>query len=166
MPMLHGRLTLTDKQGTVLVEDAEAFCADILRKRNLNLTHHQQERLLAYLVTEAWKLSNRYQSNTIRFTTWATITLKHRITDWLRSPDAQAEGLPGRTRWQFNTHTYHRPGPQHIPLDELGASEPIGHLDATTHRSSPELIRILTSRTRLEAWQADQLDTETQGEAA
>lgn len=134
MGYLNGTLPLHD------IRDVEAFCNDIIHRRHLQLTPHQHEDLLAYLIEETWELSTRYQPGGITFSTWAGNTLRRRLVDHIRTRD-------GRTIWRFATHTYERPRPTIISLDtELGHPQRHQHLDDPAP-SDTDLDRVLRTRT-------------------
>jgi DNA-directed RNA polymerase specialized sigma24 family protein len=114
MTLLQRPLALHD------VRDCEALCTHVIQRSRLNLSHHDSEDLLAYLISEAWLLSERYEPGGITFSTWATTTLRVRAYDWLRS-------RRGRTRWQFHDRVYARPQPVLVSFDEL---DRMGDIDA------------------------------------
>jgi hypothetical protein len=156
MPMLPTVWVLRASNGDVLLSDTEAFCAHLIRKRcPIELTHHQREWLTARLLYRIAELADRYQPGRIRggFTTWAGYKLVQAIQDELRSADARAEGLPGRTIWRFAGSTHQRHHPDIVSLDELG-----DHPDLGRHEEDrpADLLRALTPRDRSQDQPADQ----------
>jgi hypothetical protein len=117
---------LRDRDGKLLVRDAEAFCAGIIHRRGLGLSWNQRESLLAFLVIECWRLTANHEPDRAAFTSWATPTLQRKIVDWIRSREAELEGFgDGRRVWKFAGYTHVRERPQVISLDadgELGES--------------------------------------------
>ena len=110
--MLNGRLALED------VADVEGFCAALLDEQlhrlGAHLRPHDREDALAYLVSEAWRLSVRYDASVGQsFSKYAHSTLTLRVTDWYR-------GRFGRSRWTFsNGKSFERRRPELASLDEL-----------------------------------------------
>jgi hypothetical protein len=138
--VLNGRLSLWD------IRDAEAFCKPIAQQAQLT-SHHDREELLAYLITELWILSKRYEPGGITFSTWAGHTLRQRTYDWQRT-------RYGRTTWQFKDRTYTRTLPTIVSTDTLpggnrSLSTPDG--DLATHGVS-DLAGLLRTRSSTEAW--------------
>jgi len=80
------------------VSDVFAFASAIAERSGLSLGWHDREDLVAYLVSEAWILSERYERGDERyrsnFSGFATPLLRLRCTDWLRRKS-------GRTIWRF-----------------------------------------------------------------
>jgi hypothetical protein len=126
--VLNGRLSLWD------VDDVEKLANHVIVRARLELRPHQRESLLAFLISEAWTLSLRYQpgnGSTTTFSGWATTNLQKRITDWFRQ-----EPEFGSTRVVY-------PRPQLLSLDgELAGVESCWPVDATPDRS-PDLMRAL-----------------------
>jgi hypothetical protein len=110
--LLHGRLALYD------VDDAEAFCGrildDQLRAFGVRLRRHDTEDALAFLVSECWRLSVRYDPNVgQKFSTYARRQLRLRFVDFLRAK-------LGRTRWsQSDRGRVERPRRDLVSLDGL-----------------------------------------------
>ena len=104
--MLNSRLALHD------VDDAEGFCAQLAGRAGLELSFHEREDLLAFLIATCWFLSTKYEPGGMAFSTYATYTLKLRIVDWQRAKK-------GRSKWQFKDSTYERPRVQLVSLDAL-----------------------------------------------
>src|SRR6266496_3773256 len=105
--MLHGKLALHD------VEDVEALAAYVIQRSGVELSYHEHEELLSYLVEVTWELSLRYEEGIIRkgFSLWATTTLKRRVVEWQRRDGR-------RTRWQFADRTYERELPRFVQADD------------------------------------------------
>jgi DNA-directed RNA polymerase specialized sigma24 family protein len=95
------------------IDDAVRFCAAIVAKSNLRLSYHDNEDLRQYLVTELWRLSERYEPGGISFSTLARTTLRKRLVDWRRKQY-------GRRRWQFTDRVYERPSVELVSLDDPG----------------------------------------------
>jgi DNA-directed RNA polymerase specialized sigma24 family protein len=125
--MLNGTLTLHG------IRDTEAFCTHILQNAKLQLTEHDRQDLLTYLIEECWILSTRYQPGGITFSTYAGHTLRNRITDWLRT-NKQDHRYPTR-------YTLH---PLDNQLDHTHTTSPLDHPE---HRD-PDLLRLLRDRHR------------------
>jgi DNA-directed RNA polymerase specialized sigma24 family protein len=120
--MLGAKLTLHD------VADAEALCVHVVQTSGLDLSWHQREDLTAYLITECWTLSRRYEpGGRTSFSTFATYALRRRVVDWRRRTF-------GRTVWKFHDHTHVRERPQLVSLDELDS---VGDVDAGVAGDSP-----------------------------
>lgn len=125
--MLNGTLTLHD------IRDTEAFCNHLIHNSHLDLQPRDRDDLLAYLISEAWRLSETYDHGNpkypSRFSVIATDRLRKRITDWLRT------NLTDR-RYPSNHVTLE-------PLDDQLAGTLTGSpLDDPAHRS-PDLQRAL-----------------------
>jgi hypothetical protein len=61
------------------VDDVEGFCASAIHRRGLELSHHDRQDLLAFLVSETWRLSGVYEpGGRVRFSTFATHHLGRR----------------------------------------------------------------------------------------
>jgi DNA-directed RNA polymerase specialized sigma24 family protein len=112
--MLSSTLTLHD------VRDVESLCARVVERSGVELRSHERDDLMAYLVSECWVLSRRYEAGGIKFSTWATTTLKLRAIDWVRKER-------GRTRWQFTGRVHERKQPALLSLDnpDAGLAETI-----------------------------------------
>jgi DNA-directed RNA polymerase specialized sigma24 family protein len=113
--LLGGRLALYD------VDDVERLAVgavdDLLRVRNIVLSHHRREDLTAYVIEEVWQASLTYDSARYRrFTTLARTVVWRRAIDWLRAD-------LGRTRWQFHGHTYERELPALVSFNSPDGSE-------------------------------------------
>jgi hypothetical protein len=109
--LLHARYSLHD------IRDVEALCHEIVNRSDLDLSHHERESLVAYLISECWLLSQRYENgrgSTKAFSGWATTNLRLRVTDWQRKEF-------GRTKWIFKDRVHERPRPVVHSLDADGA---------------------------------------------
>ena len=93
------------------IADTEALAASIVHGSGLELSFHDREDLLAFLVATAWQLSLVYEPGGISFSSWAGTTLRRRLVDWQRQRF-------GRTRWQFAGRSYERARPQLVSLDD------------------------------------------------
>lgn len=98
------------------VQDVEKFCAHIAtlfcNRTRTRLSAADMEDLVAYLVAETWRLSEKFRPTTpaARFRSYAHGQLCYRCTDWMRSHR-------GRSRWQWADHSYERIRPQLVSLD-------------------------------------------------
>jgi hypothetical protein len=121
--ILNGTLTLHD------IADVEAFCSTVARRREevvrtafvqagRNFDHYAQQDYTAFLIAKCWEASLEYRPGGITFSTYAGYELRHHATaEFIRSELK-------RTVWKFSTHTYERPRPTLIPLDQLDHAEP------------------------------------------
>jgi hypothetical protein len=94
----------------------EALCGSVIHKSGLELSHHDEQDLLAYLLAECWRLSLRYEparGSTRSFAGWATTNLRLAVIEWQRKRF-------GRKTWKFKSHTYTRERPHLVPLDDAG----------------------------------------------
>src|SRR5438132_3110894 len=103
--MLNGNLELHD------IRDVEGFCGRIIDRARLELSHQDNEDLWAYLIETTWELSLRFEPGDLKFSTYATHTLRRRLVDWQRRDG-------GRTRWQFADRTYERELPRFVEIDD------------------------------------------------
>jgi hypothetical protein len=87
--LLHGVLTLHD------LRDAEFLCRRIISRSRFTPQSSDHEELLTYLIEECWTLSLRYEPGGIRFSTYATNTLRRRVVDWQRQRTAGHAGRSG-----------------------------------------------------------------------
>jgi hypothetical protein len=92
------------------VVDAERFCASVVTRSGLQLSYHDREDLHAWLVSECWLLSLRFQPGGISFSTYAGNTLRRRAIDWQRQRF-------GRRTWRFKNSVYERPRVELVSLD-------------------------------------------------
>jgi hypothetical protein len=93
------------------IADVEAFTARIIQRSQLDeLSAHDREELHAYLISECWRESTRFEPGGITFSTLAGHVLRRRVTDWKRA-------RYGRTVWKFRTRTYIRPTTIIVSLD-------------------------------------------------
>ena len=103
--MLNGKLSLFE------VEDVEALCSRVIEQSQLELSFHDREDLLAWLLATAWQISEDYEpSDPPRFAVHLKGLLRKRIIDWQRGKY--------RTRWQFADRTYERAQPILVPLED------------------------------------------------
>ena len=146
------------------IDDVERFAVAIVHRSGIELSDHDREDLVAYLVAETWQLSVRYQPGGISFSTWAGTTLRKRLVDWQRKRF-------GRTRFVFHDRIIERPRPQLVSLDAddpdgtpLGAT--VGSLagDPAADRS-PDLARLLGAGGRSRAWDYEAFGLEPPGRA-
>jgi hypothetical protein len=69
------------------VRNVEALCERVIQRSRLNLSYHDHEDLLAYLVEVCWRLSTKYEhgrGSTNSFAGWATYILRLRLIEWQR----------------------------------------------------------------------------------
>lgn len=157
--ILNGTLTLQGGRKHGGIDDTEAFATAIIKRARLNLTPHDHEDLLAYLVEETWILSRTYRPGTKSFSTLAGERLPLRIIDWQRQRH-------GRTRWQFSHTTYERTHPELTTLDHpLAHTHTTRTLDDPAHRD-PDLPRLLRNRDRTNDRPYPTLDRRTTRTAA
>ncbi len=142
MALLRGRFALHD------VDDVEKFCGRILddqqRALGVRLRPHDSEDALAFLVSECWRLSLRYDRSAAHsFSKYARAQLKLRFVDYLRSK-------LGRTRWsQSDRGRVERPRREVLSLDRLvdEGGELVGGIGAGTLNTpfsrDPALSRLL-----------------------
>jgi DNA-directed RNA polymerase specialized sigma24 family protein len=127
------------------VDDAERLCAAIVAKSRLELSWHDREDAVQYLLGECWRISVSFNPSGIRFSTYAYQTLSRRRIDWQRSRF-------GRTKWQFADRTYERPHVDLVSLDDperdrLGATIATGPSDPAAD-SDADLVGLLRERDR------------------
>lgn len=131
--MLQGTLTLHD------IRDVEAHCTWIIQRSRITPQTADHEDLLAYLIATCWELSLPPQRWHTSFNGWATPLLQLRTIDWYRQRH-------GRTRYQFSTHTYERPQPILLSLnDQLDQPHTTSPSDPED-LCDPDLQRILDPR--------------------
>jgi len=136
--MLSGKLALHD------LADTEGLCAHVIQRSSLNLSYHEHEDLLTYLVETAWELSLTYRPGAGPFSAYAAVRLRQRCTDWKRSQ--------GRTRWQFSNRTYERTLPSFTTLDDRpDGSDPSSTVDVDRVREL-DLRRLLGTRSGGPTW--------------
>ena len=112
--MLTGTLSLHE------IDDVEAFTLAIVQRSRLELSHHDREDLVAYLLTECWRLSLRFEPGGISFSTYAGTTLRGRLVDWQRKRF-------GRTRYVFSDRVLERKLPELVSLDADDSNgDPLG----------------------------------------
>jgi hypothetical protein len=92
------------------VDDAFGLASGLVNRSGLSPSWHDREDLVAYLAELAWELSLDYDSRRGPFSTFASIRLRQRTTDWIRQRN-------GRTVWKFKSHTYIRPRVDLVSLD-------------------------------------------------
>jgi hypothetical protein len=152
VPLLRSRYSLLG------IEDVERFCARVIEKSGLALRHEQRDDALAFLISTCWEISTRYEAgrgSTASFAGFAATTLRLRLVDWQRKEF-------GRTRWQFDGHTYERERPALVSLDDdsgdgrLGEVVAGGSLDGDRDRAADQL-RLLAIRGRPPARYEDEI---------
>jgi hypothetical protein len=121
--MLQGKLVLHD------VEDVENFCAHLPRRG----THIDDfEDALTWAVERVWELSLRYDPS--RGSSFANCAARYaRVADYFRARD-------GRTVWKFSTHTYVRPRPVFVPLEDRPELAAGGDGDPAASENVHELL--------------------------
>jgi len=125
------------------IADVEQFCNRIIHRSRLELSWHERDDLLAYLVETCWQLAEDFRPGGIKFSTYAGTTLPRRVIDWTRT-------RYGRTRWTNpNGHhgqVYERDRQQSLSLDDPLAATHLAQLVDATPPSCPDLRRILGER--------------------
>ena len=103
------------------VRDVEALCRAVLRRADLRLPHHEEEDALAYLISAAWELSERWDPTKDRarekgrepsFAASAERDRRRRLVDFQRSRY--------RTRWVPKGYVYERQRPDLVSLNDEG----------------------------------------------
>jgi hypothetical protein len=152
--LLNGKLSLHD------VPDVENYCRRHIPAARIDLSEHDYEELLAYLIETTWELSKRYEQGRIRkgFSVWAGITLHRKVHDWQRS-------RYGRTVWRFKDSTYERSRPTLLPLTELDGTERAIEMDSDRDRI-PDLTRLDGKRSSKAPQKTIALGDGTHGQAA
>ena len=162
--LLHGRLALHD------VYDVEHLCGrvldDQLRAFGVRLRSHDQEDALAFLVSEAWRLSFRYDPSVgQRFSTYARRQLRLRFVDFLRARLG--------TRWSKSDRgCVECPRRELLSLDRLvdESGELDGRIGAgkvdTPFGCDPALSRLLSAGSSRRARDFEELGLEPDGRAA
>ena len=141
------------------IADVEQFCNRIIHRSRLELSWHERDDLLAYLVETCWQLAEDFRPGGIRFSTYAGNTLARRVIDWVRArygrtrwtnPNGQDGTVYERDRVEFvsieGDLTGNRRGVEyhlHAHINnELARAYEREQVDATTP-SSPDLMRAL-----------------------
>lgn len=150
--ILNGTLTLHGGRNNGGIDDTEAFCKPYLARAPQDLTTHEREDLLAYLVEATWELSLRYRPGPQTFSTYAGNRLPSKVIDWLRTA-RQDRRYPSNTRYTLHplndqlahTHTTR-------PLDDHTHSradqQRLHHNRNSTHdRPYPDMDRTPTPTT-------------------
>ena len=94
------------------VEDVEGVCVSVIRRSGLELSHHDFEDCLTYLIETSWELSLRYEKgdHPSRFNFYLGRRLRIQLSEWQRR-------RYGRTKWQFADRTYIRPLPSMVSIE-------------------------------------------------
>ena len=114
----------------------QAFVPHVANRSGLELSYHDAEDLQAFLVVEAWQLSERF--DTTRggsFPTYATTTLQRRCIDWNRQ-------RLGRTVRKFRDRTYERQLPQLVSYEAEFASHAHGSSPAAPSAATTSGLRV------------------------
>ena len=147
---MRAKLTLYD------VDDAFGLANGIVNRSGLHLSWHDREELVAYLAETAWILSLSYDSRRGPFSTFASIRLRQRTTDWMRQ-------RRGRTVWKFKDRTYIRPRVDLVSLNGDGDSlaESLAAIDRDLEDGGgPACSGLLADRDRTRARDLALLDLE------
>ncbi len=101
MTLLRGKLEL---HGV----DVEKLARRAISDSGLRLSWHREEDLLAHLIFEAWRLSEKHDERRYpgRFSKGCYRILRFCIVDWIRRTE-------GRTKWQFSAEEAKRLGRKH-----------------------------------------------------
>jgi DNA-directed RNA polymerase specialized sigma24 family protein len=95
-----------------------------LRSRNIVLSIHRREDLTAYVLSELWVASSKFDAGRYKsFRQFADAVAQRRVVDWIRADR-------GRSRWSFGPNAnhahaggvYERERPQVLSLDFDGGS--------------------------------------------
>jgi hypothetical protein len=104
--LLNGRLELHGVEPFV-----DRIVSVTLKRRNIVLSEHRREDLLAYAVAELWVASGKFDpARYSSFQQFADSVVRRRVIDFFRAE-------LGRSRWQFGTHVYERERPLVLSLD-------------------------------------------------
>jgi hypothetical protein len=150
--MLNGKLELDD------VRDTEAFCTYILNRARLNLTPHEHEDALAYLIEETWILSTRHRPGNTPFSAHAATRLPQRLIDWQRK--RKDTRYPSNTRY---TLTYTDDPAVRRQLERTHTN---GSHDDPRDRNTDQLVRLLRTRSRQPTRNNNESDPRTASDAA
>lgn len=150
--MLNGRLELGGVDIEPLAEKVlGAFCA----RTQTRLDSHAREEALAYLVSEAWRLSTHVYdaSKGVPLELYLRRLLYVRMVDWMRLH-------LGRSKWQFSDRVHTRERPHVSSLDAAHGEDggtagdaiaaPPGHREG--HGDPGALARILRDGGGRRAW--------------
>jgi hypothetical protein len=139
--VLNGRYELLG------IKDVEAFTARISEKTRSQLSYHDGLDLHAFLISECWELSLRYESGRQSFSTFAGTQLRWAVVEWQRRRF-------GRSRWVYKDRVVERPRVELVSLaadaserDRLEST--IGDRGVEDGASGlPALLRLLEARGR------------------
>jgi DNA-directed RNA polymerase specialized sigma24 family protein len=125
------------------IRDVERFAGAFLERKGIRLGDWEYEDTLAFLVSEAWAASEKYDPEldaNENLAAWVYTSLSQRYVDKKRARY--------RTRWVSGNSVYERPPePEFVGLDpaELERALPGRNL-ATAEHCSPDFSRVLRSR--------------------
>ena len=134
------------------MRDTERLAQSVLTRAGLDLSYHDAEDALAFLIEQAWEASTRYEPGAgASFSTLCTVVLQRKVVDWQRK-------RYGRTVWKFSGgREYRRERPTVVSLDT-------GLLDAEPARSgdladsgTSSLAGILRGGSSTRAWDKETL---------
>jgi hypothetical protein len=138
--VLNGRLEL---HGLDVEPFVERIVDASVRSRNIEIFDaHRREDLLAYVVSELWVASRKFDERRYRsFGQFADAVARRKTIDWLRLD-------VGRTTWRFSTFTHERPLPDVLRLDSGGDHQldiPDAGVEGDLAISRADLSRVLTT---------------------
>jgi hypothetical protein len=82
--LLPAKLTILD------VDDVEQFASQIVQQSGLDLSYHEREDLVTFLMATCWELSLRYDpAGVSSFRIWARRTLRLRCVDTPRTDEME-----------------------------------------------------------------------------
>ena len=117
MALLNSKLFLHGVDCEELATEVAHAWAARNRGAGSYLSESRREDLVAYLISEVWRVSVNYDpERSQRFRSYARSILYFRCTDWLRRDE-------GRTVWKFAGSTHERERPKLVPLDD---GDPMG----------------------------------------
>lgn len=95
------------------VDDVEGLLALVVDRspHARELRQHERDDLVAWLLGEAWILSQQYRPGPRGFSSYLYVSAQRRVVDHVRR-------TRGRTRWSWSDgRVYERPRPQFVSLD-------------------------------------------------
>jgi hypothetical protein len=148
--VLNGTLALNG------INDVEAFCTTILNRARLELTPHEHEDALAYLIEETWILSRTYRPGARSFSTHAGTRLPQRLIDWQRQ--RKDTRYPSNTKYttvsidepagHIGLPTYNHTSRNDGIRDRLAQADLAASHDNPRDRNADQLVRLLRKRSR------------------
>jgi hypothetical protein len=132
------------------IEDVEAFCAVIIQRAGLDLSYHDSEDLLAFLIESAWELSIAYDRGDPKFTDtyfpfYAKRMLSRRVVDWQRNRNGRTRWTDSK-RWPETNGVYERERPILVTLDDRPDEPDVSQPVDTEVGGLSDLIGLLGKR--------------------